>query len=201
MSLEISWTRKALKLPTEVRSELTRRLDRLHPYYPEMTPRVTVGLTRFYDGLAFQSNSGKVRLWVNVYRSRKDGWKYPTYWTLAHEMMHLAQFNEDSIPSGERACDVYAMARIPPELIDDSPSYVVIVPRIRDEWGARHQKLAHDLAKEALERRSNGLRNYASWWEDEFEARIDALAGKGRKGPKGKACCAKERPEKRGDLA
>jgi hypothetical protein len=175
MPLKIAWTRRALKLPTEVQDELARRLQKLYPFFPEMTVEIKVGITRFYDGLAFQSNSGKVRLWVNVYRSRKKGWVYPTHWTLAHEMMHLAQFNDSSIPGGERACDVFALARLPTELIDDSPSYLVITQDIRDDWGEEHSRLAHDLAKDAIKRRSNGLRTYASWWEDEFERRILAL--------------------------
>lgn len=176
MPLRITWTRRALKLPQEVRDELAIRLERLHPYFPEMTPEMKVGITRFYDGLAFKSNSGKVRLWVNVHRKRKGGWAYPTYWTIAHEMMHLAQFNEDRIPGGERATDIFALARLPTELIDDSPSYLVITQDIRDDWSDRHSKLAHELARESVRLRNNGLRKYASWWEDEFERRILAEA-------------------------
>lgn len=176
MPLTLTWTRRALKLPQEVRDELTSRLEKLHPFFPEMTPVMKVGITRFYDGLAFMSDSGKVRLWVNVHRRRKGGWVYPTHWTLAHEMMHLAQFNDDRIPSGERACDVFTLARLSPRLIDDSPSYLVITQDIRDDWSDRHSKLAHELAKEGIRLRNDGLRKYASWWEDEFEKRILAEA-------------------------
>ncbi len=172
MPLKITWTKRVLKLPPEVRDELASRLERLHQYFPEMIPEMKVGLTRFYDGLAFQSNSGKVKLRVNVHRKRKGGWVYPTYWTIAHEMMHLAQFNDDRIPGGERATDVFALSRLPPEFIDDSPSYLVIIQEIRDKWGPRHSELAHKLAKEAIRRREDGLRKYLSWWEDEFERRI-----------------------------
>jgi hypothetical protein len=176
MRFRITWTRRALKLPQEVREELAGRLERLHPFFPEMTPEMTVGVTRFYDGLAFKSNSGKVKLWVDVHRKRMGGWVYPTYWTLAHEMMHLAQFNEDRIPGGERAMDIYALSRLPTDLIDDSPSYLVITQDIRDDWSKRHSELARGLAKESLRLRDNGLRKYASWWEDEFERRILAEA-------------------------
>lgn len=176
MRFRITWTRRALKLPQEVRDELVVRLERLHPFFPEMTPEMTVGVTRFYDGLVYKSNSGKVKLWVDVHRKRKGGWAYPTNWTIAHEMMHLAQFNDGRIPGGERAIDVYALARLPTELIDDSPSYLVITQDIRDDWGDRHSELAHQLAKESIRLRDGGLRNYASWWEDEFEKRILAEA-------------------------
>lgn len=169
MTLEISWTRRALRLPPEVRAELCTRLQRLSLYFPEMKTKMKVGITRFYDGLVFQSNAGSVKLMVDVHRTRKGVWKYPTYWTLAHELMHLAQFNADGIPGGERACDVYALSRLLPELIDEDPSYLVVSKETRKVWDHRHSKLAHELAKEALKQRNDGLRRYALWWEDEFE--------------------------------
>ncbi len=147
----------------------------MHRYFPEMTPRMRVGLTRLYDGLAYQSDSGKVRLLLGVRRSRKKGWQYPTNWTIGHEFMHLAQFNAEGIPSGERACDVHALSRLPPELIDESPSYLVISKRLRKLWGPEMARLSHELALEALRRRGEGLRNYACWWEDEFESRAEEL--------------------------
>lgn len=175
MPLEITWTRKAMHLPEEVRCEVAQRLERLHSYFPEMTPKLRVGLTRLYDGLAFQSDSGKVKLLLDVHRTRKDGWRYPSYWTIAHEFMHLAQFNSKGIPSGERATDIHALSRIAPELADDSPSYLVINKRLRRLWGPEMARLAHELAREALRRREEGLRYYASWWEDEFELRAEEL--------------------------
>lgn len=175
MPLEIGWTKRALCLPEEVRTEIAKRLERLHQYFPEMACRLQVGLTRLYDGLAFQSDRGRVKLMLGVHKSRKDGWRYPTYWTMAHELMHLAQFNAQGIPSGERACDVYALSRLPPELIDDSPSYLVISKPLRRLWGPEMAMLSHELALEALRKREEGLRNYASWWEDEFESRAEKL--------------------------
>jgi hypothetical protein len=175
MTLEISWTRRALRLPPEVRAELASRLQRLKPYFPEMKTRMKVGITRFYDGLVFQSNEGAVKLMVDVHRTRKGTWKYPTHWTLAHELMHLAQFNSDGIPGGERACDMHALSRLPPELIDEAPSYLVVSKEIRKIWGTKHAKLAHELAGDALKRRDNGLKHYAVWWEDEFELKAVGL--------------------------
>ena len=175
MPLEVAWTRRAMKLPEEVRSEIASRLETLHKYFPEMVPSMHVGLTRMYDGLAFQSDKGYVKLMLGVHKTRKGDWKYPTYWTIAHELMHLAQFNSNGIPSGERATDVYALSRLPPELIDESPSYLVISKRLRKAWGPDFAKLAHELALEALNRRADGLRTYASWWEEEFEKRAERL--------------------------
>jgi hypothetical protein len=169
MTLTIEWTRTALALPSSVRKELSLRLNRLHRYFPEMKPRMKVGITRSYDGLAFQSNEGSVKLMIRVRRPRRGAWKYPTYWTLGHELMHLAQFNAKGIPGTERATDVYGLARLPPEFIDESPSYLVAPRGPRKTWTQEHAKIAHRLAWEALKQRSNGLRRYARWWEDEFQ--------------------------------
>lgn len=170
MTLKITWTRTAGQIPLDVRREVERRLARLHRYFPEVRPKMRIGLTRSYDGLAFQSDQGEVKLMLDVRRRRSGEWRLPTYWTLAHELMHLAQFNSGGVPGGERACDVYALARLPPRLIDDSPSYLVVPGGVRRSWGRAHARLAHRLAAEAIERRKSGLRRYAAWWEEQFEA-------------------------------
>ena len=167
--LTIEWTLPALALPENVRNELSWRLSRLHRYFPEMKPWVKVGITRSYDGLAFKSDEGFNRLRIQVRRTGTNTWKYPTYWTLAHELMHLTQFNAKEIPGTERATDIHALARLPPEFIDESPSYLVVPKGSRKTWTRKHAKIAHELALEALRQRSNGLRRYPKWWEAEFE--------------------------------
>lgn len=169
--LEISWTKRALKLDPEAREHLEAMLRRLHVYFPEIKTDMRIGITRAYDGLAFQSDSGYVKIMLEVRRTRKGPYKYPTYWTIGHELMHLAQFNSEGIPSGERACDTYALSRLPPRFIDEAPSYLVISKIIRKNWSLWHARIAHELAKAALEKRADGYRTYASWWEDEFEAK------------------------------
>ena len=173
MTLEITWTRKAMRLPPEVREELASRLERLSEFFPEMKKKMKVGITRFYDGLVWQSNSGQVKLMIDVHRSRTGGWKYPTFWTMGHELMHLAQFNSNGIPGGERAIDVYALARLPPKFVDESPSYLVVPDGPREVWKPEHAKLAHELARKAIVLRDKGLKNYAVWWESEFEKVFD----------------------------
>ncbi len=172
MLLDISWTRKAMTLKPALRDEVDRRVRRLYPYFPEMKRKLTIGLTRSYDGLAFQSDDGTVKLMLDVRKARNGNYKAPTYWTIAHELMHLAQFNVKDIPSGERACDLYALARLPPKYIDDSPSYLVIPTRIRSKWNLEYASLAHELARKAIRKRERGVRNYICWWENEFEEHI-----------------------------
>ena len=70
MMLTIEWTRTALALPRSVRKELSSRLNRLHRYFPEMKPRVKVGITHSYDGMSFQSNEDSVKLMIWVRRTK-----------------------------------------------------------------------------------------------------------------------------------
>ena len=172
MLLEIAWTRKARTLRPGLRDEVERRIRRLHPYFPEMKRKMTIGLTRSYDGLAFQSDEGTVKLMLDVRKARNGDYKSPTFWTIAHELMHLAQFNSKRIPGGERACDLHALARLPPKYIDDSPSYLVIPSKARDGWTPELATAAHNLAKRALRKRGAGERNYIVWWEKEFERMV-----------------------------
>ncbi len=173
-NLKISWTRKAMGIPEDARRELTVRLEKLHAFFPEVRPKMTIGITRAFDGLAFMANDGRVKLMVDTHRARDGSWRFPTYWTLGHEMMHLAQFVTKGIPGGERACDIYALARLPPRLIDEPPTYLIVPPKVRRAWhdDGRYARLAHDLAVEALKKRGDGLRRYAAWWDEEFEGRV-----------------------------
>jgi len=172
MSVTITWTRTAMALPERVREELERRIRTIHRYFPEANSHIRVGITRSLEGLAFQSPEGHAKLMLEVRRRRSGGWRLPTCWTIAHELMHLAQFNSSGTPGGERACDIFALSRLPPRLIDESPSYLVVPRGARGGWTLRHAEIAHRLAREAVVRRSEGLRRYAQWWEEEFERRL-----------------------------
>ncbi len=172
VDLRITWTKPAKKLPPEVRKDLASMMEKLHRYFREIPPRMQIGISRAYDGLAFQSYDGSVKLMLGVKRMRGGKWRMPTYYTIAHELMHLVQFNSANIPGGERACDVYCLSRLPPKFIDESPTYLVVPRGRRTRWTATDAKMAHDIASEALTKRSEGMRRYASWWESEFERRV-----------------------------
>ncbi len=89
--------------------------------------------------------------------------------TIAHELMHIAQHNlRNRIPTGERSCDVFTCAL--GEDVCDSVTYI-----------ATHNaspEVIHSVCKEAVEKRSQGFRNYISWAEDQFEQ-------KAKEGPSG----------------
>ncbi len=179
MDLKITWSRKAEKLPPEVRNELAGMLDTLHKYFHEIRPSMKIGISHSYDGLVFQANDGSVKLMLGVRRTRGGSWRMPTYYTVAHELMHLVQFNSKAIPGGERACDVYALSRLPPRFIDESPTYLIVPRGRRVRWTTDDARMAHDIASEALRRRSAGMKRYAAWWEAEFERRVRSAESRG----------------------
>jgi hypothetical protein len=90
--------------------------------------------------------------------------------TIAHEFTHLLQARkkeeELQIPSGERACDVWALTRLPLELIDDYPSYVGNY-LMRKRWDTV-KKTVRELAFNAIEIRKT-KRQYIVWFEDEVK--------------------------------
>jgi hypothetical protein len=89
--------------------------------------------------------------------------------TIAHEFTHLLQSikkEELQIPSGERACDVWALTRLPLELIDDYPSYIGN-NLMRKHWNTV-KKLVRELAFDAIEIRKT-KRHYIVWFEDEIK--------------------------------
>jgi hypothetical protein len=89
--------------------------------------------------------------------------------TIAHEFTHLLQARkkeELQIPSGERACDVWALTRLPLELIDDYPSYIGN-HLMRKHWDTIKNRV-RALAVDAIEIRKT-KRLYIVWFEDEVK--------------------------------
>jgi hypothetical protein len=89
--------------------------------------------------------------------------------TIAHEFTHLLQARkkeELQIPGGERACDVWALTRLPLELIDDYPTYIGNY-LMRRRWNAV-KKTVRELAFNAIEIRKTE-RQYIVWLEAEVK--------------------------------
>jgi hypothetical protein len=87
--------------------------------------------------------------------------------TIAHEFTHLLQARkkeELQIPSGERACDIWALTRLPLELIDDYPSYIGNY-LMRKRWYTV-KKAVREIAFNAIEIRKI-RRQYIVWFEQE----------------------------------
>jgi hypothetical protein len=146
-------------------NRLMARVQYVRRYFPELDGEtIKVGLTRQASGMAVPGGN---ELWLNP--------AHISYHTIAHELVHLLQKRDFGIPQGERACDVYPLARHW-TLNDICPAYVK-VPRAlvdtRGFFGERAARLVFSAAAAAVGLRHRGMRHYISW----FESRLRELAG------------------------
>ncbi len=89
--------------------------------------------------------------------------------TIAHEFTHLLQARKKEdlqIPSGERACDVWTLTRLPLEFLDDYPTYIGSY-LMRKRWDIIKLQV-RELAFSAIEIRRT-KRQYIAWLEDEIK--------------------------------
>ena len=106
--------------------------------------------------------------WGSMDPARPGIWIRPrrlAYFTIAHELTHLLQARK-LVPTGERACDLHALARSP-LVIDSLPGYLELPGGMRGR-SAPEASLAstlHRLAREAIARREAGDRRYLSGFE------------------------------------
>lgn len=95
-----------------------------------------------------------------------------SYHTIAHEFVHLLQ-GQHGIPTGERSCDLFSLARH--WTLNDTPPYYLRVPvdflDLRGHIRPECARILFEAAREALERRNAGLRTYISYFEKKLEAR------------------------------
>jgi len=87
-------------------------------------------------------------------------------YTVPHEFTHLLQRPLRIVPQGERACDLWAMARAG-ERFRVPPSYLSVPRSVRADW-TPWAGAASTLARGAVEERSAGRRRYLRWWEQEL---------------------------------
>lgn len=148
-----------------LKNDVLRGVEYVRRYFPELDGEtVTVGITKAASGMAIP---GGKRIWLNPSRL--------SYHTISHELMHLLQCRDLGIPAGEKACDVFSLARHW-TLNDERPSYVRFPRRIVNEKGRISEdsaKLIFAVARDAVIQRSRGLRNYISFFECELERRVD----------------------------
>ena len=87
--------------------------------------------------------------------------KVPTFVTVFHELMHLAieKVNENGgkLPRTEEFCSIAAMARMPPELVDEDAIPYIGAPKIPIPTN-----LYPELCRRALEYRKH-RRDYVRW--------------------------------------
>lgn len=82
--------------------------------------------------------------------------------TLAHELTHAYEDKIKSIPSGEKATDVYMLSKVPLKFLV-KPCYLECAKEPFELYPERVQA----LAREAIIKRNAGLKQYIHWFEDQ----------------------------------
>jgi hypothetical protein len=171
-----------------MKKRLTRRasemIERSLCYFPELHGKtITVGLTRKHLGSASISyRAGAVSRLIIRLRVRKV-----SYQTIGHELTHLVQglVHGDrlparstarfKIPSGEKQCDIWTLARHP-LFCDDPPTYLRLPRIVRDQW-PRYAEPVRTLCMAAIEKRPSH-RLYIRWLESEIRQLSRSLPNK-----------------------
>jgi len=167
-----------LRLTPLMKKRLTRRaqrmIERSLTHFPELEGKtITVGYTRAHLGSAVLSyrRDSEPRLVIRL-KVRKL-----SYQTIGHELTHLVQglgrggrnttpsFHLESIPSGEKQCDIWTLARAP-LFCDDAPTYLRL-PRVMRECWPDYAEEVRKLCVAAIEKR-HSFRLYIRWLEAEI---------------------------------
>ena len=161
-----------------MKQRLTRRalemVQRSLGYFPELTETtITVGYTRKHLGSATVIyRKGVIASLIIRLKVRKV-----TYQTIGHELTHLIQglaqgdrsgtrsADPGKIPSGEKQCDIWTLAR-DPLFCDDPPTYIKMPRMIRERW-PDYAQAVRELCIAAIEKR-HIQRQYIRWLEDEI---------------------------------
>jgi hypothetical protein len=155
------WRFSRLVLASLHFTRIRERLEFVRAFFPEIAGlTIRVGLARKPGVLGWGSlDPDDPGVWVRP--RRLDSF------TIAHEFTHLLQAR-GLVPGGERACDLWALARSP-LLVDQPPGYLRM-PREAQRLkrlDAAQAKLLHEAAKRALAARAGGARRYIQGFERE----------------------------------
>ena len=173
-ALEAIFAVMVLRLTPQMKQRLTRRAHEMIEHalrlFPELQDTmITVGYTRKHLGSATVIyRKGSIDRMIIRLRVRGV-----TYQTIGHELTHLIQglahgarsADPDKVPSGEKQCDIWTLAR-DPLFCDDAPTYIKMPRRMRERWP--HYALdVRDLCIAAIQKRHT-YRQYIRWLEDEI---------------------------------
>ena len=162
------WSFSRLVLRSPHRARIVERLEFVRRFFPEMNgATIRVGLAQKRGILG----------WGSLDPERPGVWVRPRlthYFTIAHEFTHLLQARR-LVPGGERACDLWALARSP-LLIDKPPGYLRLPRdlRLRHALEPWQPGMLHAAARAALEARTRGDRRYLASFEREVAAALAA---------------------------
>lgn len=128
------------------------RIMQVHSLFPELQDRqVKCGFIRRGSRLA-----GSAKSWTDPQQIALQPGASST--TIAHELTHLLQGN--SVPHGEKACDIWTVSRLPSDMADEQPYYLLRHWQ-KDRW-LRHRASVRQLCIEAIEVRGAN-REYIRW--------------------------------------
>jgi hypothetical protein len=158
-------------------------------FFPELAEAsITVGCTRKHLGSATVTyRKGQLAGLVIRLRVRKL-----SYQTIGHELTHLVQGlaygdrreqradDRERIPSGEKQCDIWTLAR-DPLFCDDPPTYIKLPRAMRERWPDYAEEV-RNLCITAIAKRHTE-RQYIRWLEKEIPKLT--CAGVRRKSPQG----------------
>lgn len=156
-------------------------IERSLQFFPELTDTtITVGYTRKHLGSAtVVYRKGVVAQLIIRLRIKKL-----TYQTIGHELIHLVQglargdpsmsrsSDLEKIPSGEKQCDIWTLARNP-LFCDDAPTYLKMPRILRDQWPSYAERV-RELCHAAIAKRHTH-RLYIRWLENEMDKLAKAL--------------------------
>jgi len=137
---------------------IRERIEIVRGFFPELVGvTVRVGLAQKRGVLGWGSlDPERPGIWVRPRRLE--------LFTIAHEMTHLLQAR-GLVPRGERACDLWALARSA-LIIDSAPGYLKLPRPLRTgTLGAGDATMLHRLAIEAIAARDQGDRRYLQRFE------------------------------------
>src|SRR5437870_12192184 len=167
-----------IRLTPLMEQRLTRRvhemIERSLQLFPELTgATITVGYTRKHLGSAtVVYHKGIISRLIIRLKVRKL-----TYQTIGHELTHLIQglahgdrtksrsADPEKIPSGEKQCDIWTLAR-DPLFCDDAPTYIKMPRIMRARW-PEYAESIRELCIAAIDKRHTH-RQYIRWLEEEI---------------------------------
>jgi len=161
------WQFSRLVLRSPHQKRIRERIEFVRYFFPELEGvTVRVGLAQKPGVLGWGSlDPERPGIWIRPRRLE--------YFTIAHEMTHLLQARK-IVPRGERACDLWALARTP-LVVDTSPGYLRLPRALRKrKLSAEEAALLCDGARRAIAAREAGDRRYLSRFEEAMHEAVGA---------------------------
>ena len=142
------------------------RIMRIYGLFPELQEK------RIFCGLLLKQGrvEGTATSWTNppVFRLQPNVSSY----TIAHELTHLVQGNGSGVPHGEVACDIWTVDRLPVDLLDERPYY--LMKNSKCNW-KKSRAAIKELCRQAIVVRKT-QRTYIVWLRSRIN-KVDLTSG------------------------